>query len=538
MSARSVFDAWGKRALLGLALALFPLHGLAESWRDDSTPWQDPLQTLPVALRLSPTLSLAPELQQRAAVLAWPAPLASGVSPRAVVEAGVGPCLPREGDTPSHRQQALALLQAAQSKLLPEPEFDADERPWLTLATAIELTLCHSPQVRTSANAIAQQAAQLGLARSAYWPRLQFGATRQRSEMGADSVWVNRQHAVLSWRLWDFGSRSARTDAAQAQLQAALLMQDASVREALADMLQSYGQVQVAQAKLKTQLSLRPLAERNLQAVRRREQGGAASANEALQARAALARIELEISRSQGELETVQARLSHLLGLPPGTAYRVQAEREVEMAVSSSQEDAESLWSRSLDDWLDQALQQHPAIQAARAQWQSAQAQLQAVQAEGLPTVDINVGHYRHGRPDTAVAAGSLGRENLIGLSLNFPLFEGFAHTYKVRSAQAELAQKVIDLEATELQTLQDLVVLHAQAKAAFSHLQVARRLFVVSQELAQSAQRQYERGAMDVMQLNQGLSHLQQAQGDLSRSYHDWHQARLRLWLQELAVE
>ena len=182
-------------------------------------------------------------------------------------------------------------------------------------------------------------------------------------------------------------------------------------------------------------------------------------------------------------------------------------------------------------------LHSHPAIQAARTQWQTARANLKAVQSEGLPTIDLNLGHYRNGRPDTAATAGAP-RENVVGLSLNLPLFDGFAHTYKVRTAQTQVEQKAIELQAAEQQTLQDIVQLHAQARAALSNLQAARSLYAISTEAAQSAQRQYERGAADIVQFNQSLANLQQAQGELTRSHTDWNQARLSLWLQETAAD
>lgn len=507
--------------------------GRPSTWRDRINPFQDPLRTEPGPLRQPLAVPLPPDL------LADPPGGAAG-QPSAAggLLSTEWPCATRAtAGSAGSPQQALLLLLNAQSGA----PYPADPSPLLSLPTAIHLTLCHNPQVRASWSAVAQQAAQLGQARSAYLPQLSAGAARQRSRVGYSGVivptqttWATRQHAIVSWRLWDFGARGARVDAAQSQLQAALRSQDTTARQVLGDVLQAYGEAQAARARMLTQRSLLPLAERGVLAAERRKSGGAGSANDQLQAATALARTNLELSRSQGELDKAHARLAYLTGLPPGTAYRTEAAEPLpEPGSPAPGDDPHQLLARSLDEWLAQASQSHPAIQSARAQWQAAQASLKAVQSEGLPTLDFSLAHYRNGRPDMTLT-DSRSRENVVGLTLNIPLFDGFAHSYKVRAAQALVEQKAAELQATEQQALQDIVQLHAEARAALNNLQAARSLFAVSSDAAASSQRQYEMGAADIVQLNQSLGNLQQAQLELARGRTDWNRARLRLWLHE----
>lgn len=510
--------------------------GRPTTWRDRINSFQDPLRTEPGALRQPLVVPLPPDLLAVPPGSARQQLDSSGLLPTE------WPCATRDtAGSAGSPQQALRLLQDAQA----DPPDRAAPSPLLSLPTAIHLTLCHNPQLRASWSAVAQQAAQLGQARSAYLPQLSAGVARQRSRVGfsgvsaaAQNTRATRQHAIVSWRLWDFGARSARVDAAQAQLQAALRSQDATARQVLGEVLQAYGEVQAAHARLATQRGLLPLAERGVQTAERRKAGGAGSANDLLQAAAALARTGLELSRSQGELDKTQARLTYLIGLPPGTAYRTEVAEPVPGQGSPvPRDDPHQLLARSLDEWLAQASQNHPAILAARAQWQAAQASLKAVQSEGLPTLDFNLAHYRNGRPEVTLT-DSRSHENVVGLTLNIPLFDGFAHSYKVRAAQALVEQKAIELQATEQQALQDIVQLHAEARAALNNLQAARNLFAVSSDAAASSQRQYEMGAADIVQLNQSLGNLQQAQMELARGRTDWNKARLRLWLQEASAQ
>jgi len=449
---------------------------------------------------------------------------------------------------PNNAQQALHTLRAGGDSAIPV----------LSLPLAIQLALCHNPQLRATWSQIAQQAAQLGQARSAYLPQLNAGVSRLRSKVGYPgsnlpdaSTETTARNAALNWRLWDFGARGARVEAAQAQVDAALMSQNATLRKVMADLLAAYADAQAAQARRFTQRQLLPLAERNVLSAQRRQAGGAGSANDSLQARAVQARIELEQSRAEGDWRKAQAQLVLQTGLPPGTAFepsppwpsstpeitgRLEApparadESQGEPAGPLS-ESTERLLAKTLDDWLDDARQNHPAIAAARLQLAAAQAALKAARADGLPTIELSLGHYVDGRPNQSLNAYH-SRETFRGITLNLPLFDGFANRYKIRAAQGAVEQKAIEWQATEQQTLQELAQVHAEAHAALGNLRAAANLTRAANAAAQSAQRQYEHGALDILQLNQSLIAWQQALEELTRCQVEWGRARIRLWL------
>lgn len=551
----------------------WPQAADASGWRDRLTPWQDPARTRPARLEqpLNKLLDAPPPPDLMALP---PAPPASGLDcgpPDGGPGSAAAPA--RAAASPQHSQWALQTLLSGQ------PDAPAGQPPLLTLPAAMHLALCHNPQVRATWPAIAQQAAQVGQAQSGRWPQVSAGLARQRSRVSygpsdvpSHTTWATSKNAVIAWRLWDWGARSARTAAAQAQLQAALYTQDATVHQTLTELLQTWGRAQAAQTRLHTQQTLAPLASRTVQAARRRQAGGAGSAHDTVQAQAAQARIQLELSRAQGEYAEAAARLAYLTGLPAAQPLRLQdvfpagseeggADSADDIGLSADADadgqtaapeagapaahdpdqpadlgHASSPALPPLPDWLEQARQRHPAILAARAQWQAAQEALRAAQSEGLPTLDLNLAHYRNGRPNNAITA-SRTHENVLGLSLTVPLFDGFASTYKVRAAQAQAEQKYIEYQAAQEQTLQTLAQLHTQTRSAWQNLRLARQLWRLSMQAAQSTHRQYAAGAADITQLNQSLTQLQQAQLDLSQTLTEWNRARLSLWLQEAAI-
>ena len=257
----------------------WPQAADASGWRDRLTPWQDPARTRPARLEqpLNKLLDAPPPPDLMALP---PGPPASGLD---CGPQGGGPgsaaAPARAAASPQHSQWALQTLLSGQ------PDAPAGQPPLLTLPAAMHLALCHNPQVRATWPAIAQQAAQVGQAQSGRWPQVSAGLARQRSRVSygpsdvpSHTTWATSKNAVIAWRLWDWGARSARTAAAQAQLQAALYTQDATVHQTLTELLQTWGRAQAAQTRLHTQQTLAPLASRTVQAARRRQAGGAGSA--------------------------------------------------------------------------------------------------------------------------------------------------------------------------------------------------------------------------------------------------------------------
>lgn len=94
----------------------------------------------------------------------------------------------------------------------------------LSLADVVEYALCNNPQTReTWANAKAQ-AAQLGIAESAYLPTLSSSASTSRNRSAtAGQQNINSQSSAglsLNYLLYDFGSRGAALENAEETLNA------------------------------------------------------------------------------------------------------------------------------------------------------------------------------------------------------------------------------------------------------------------------------------------------------------------------------
>lgn len=398
--------------------------------------------------------------------------------------------------------------------------------PELSLETAIDLAMCSNPQVRAAWAAIKVQAGAVGEARAAYLPTLAGSVSRlddrtwfPGSTNAATHTLGNTVYAALTWRLLDFGGRAANLSAARSLLEAASATHDAALQKTLTAVIQAYFDVQTAQASLVAKQEAVSIATETLQTARRKEQRGAGSNGDTLQAETTRARASLDRSRAEGDLNKAKAVLVYAMGMPPGSAVNV---------IGLGPPKAGELGT-SLANWLKQAQQSHPAIEAARAQIEAARARADVARSEGLPSLDLSASFYQNGRPGQGLNSTQT-RERLVGVTLNLPIFEGFARAYKIRGADALVEQRAAELMDVEHRVAMDVVQAYSDAAAALRNLEASDALLRTAQSSLASSQRRYEKGAADVLEILSIQKALADAQQERIRCVSEWRSASLRV--------
>jgi outer membrane protein len=403
----------------------------------------------------------------------------------------------------------------------------ANQMQELTLVQAVNVALCRNPQVRGTWAAIKVQAAAVGEARAAYWPTLSASTSRIRDRMSyPESAQLDTEmysstiYANFNWRLFDFGARSANQHAANALLDAALANQDALLQKTLSAVIGAYFDAQTGLAAWQARQKNEELAGLTLGAAQRRQAGGAGAQSDALQAATAFAKARLERSRAYGSYQKALSVLVYSLGIPAGS----------EVTLAPDLHDPQDHLQQDLGQWIALAQAQHPSLIAARAQLQAAQEKVTATQAEGLPTLDFMANQYENGRPNQGLTSSST-KESVVGVTLNVPLFEGFARTYKVRGAQAQVEQKAADLQDIEHQVLMEVVKTHADAISALGNLEASADLLEAARAALASVQRKFDKGAADMLEVLGTQAALSDAQQQRIQCQAEWRSARLRLF-------
>ncbi|TXD63274.1 TolC family protein [Ralstonia sp. TCR112] len=405
------------------------------------------------------------------------------------------------------------------------PSGTAMEHP-LTLSEAVDLALCNNPQIKAAWAAIKIQAGAVGEARAAYLPTVTstLSQLHTRNEFPGrpeanNSTDGHTLYAGLNWRIFDFGTRAANREAANALLVAAMTSHDAALQKTLAAVVGAYFDVLTSHAAVSARAEATKLAQDTLDATERREKKGAAGQSDTLQARTALAKAQLAEQRARADDNKAVAVLVYAVGLKPGAPIQLAETRDVSSTDGVG----------DLQGWLDDAMTRHPAIAAARAQLDAARAKVRQVRDEGLPTIDLTGNVYQNGYPNQGLQ-GTRSTVTTVGVTLTVPLFEGFARTYKVQGAAAQVEQSAAQYEDTEHQILSDVVKTHADAVSALSNLEASDTLLKSAQAALVSSERRYAKGAADILELLSTQSALSDALQERVRCVSEWRSARLRL--------
>lgn len=427
------------------------------------------------------------------------------------------------GSLPNVIERGMAL--PGDRETLPCP-VQKDFAAPLALADAVDLALCNNPQIKAAWAAIKVQASAVGEARAAYLPTLSGTLSRLRTHtayLGADvpatTTYGNRITGTLAWRLFDFGGREAGREAANSLLAAAIASHDAILQKTLAAVVQAYFDAQSAQALLTAKDQNEAIAGTTLATAQRRESRGVASHSDTLQAATASAKASLDKNRAMGAYQKALAVLVYAMGVMPQT----------HLILADDLKDQAELSARSLESWLAIAENTHPGILAARAQWAAAKQKIVATRSDGLPSVDFSANYYQNGYPGQGLTTTE-SRVGTLGLTLNFPLFEGFSRIYKTRGAEAQAQQREAELQDTKHNLLMEVVKTYADATASLRNLKAAHRLAEAAQESLDSSRRRYDKGAADILEILNAQAALSDAQQERICSLAEWRSARLRL--------
>jgi outer membrane protein len=406
-----------------------------------------------------------------------------------------------------------------------------------TLQEAIERALCNNPDTRNAWTIIKQRAAAVGVSKAAYLPTLSFSGqsvhddsvTRVRNlpELSTNySTVVQSGELSLGWVLYDFGGRRAALNNAKALLIAAQANDDAVLQQTFADTAKAYYAAQAAREQLGADAAIAADAKNSFDAARQRVEQGAGPNTESYQAETAFDQAVLTQNRDKGQALALQGELAQMVALPPDTVLNLGG---VEASV-----EPDHAFQQSVTALMAQAELDHPAIVAAEKELQAADAGVTQAQAQGRPTIKL-VGQYSENNQPVQAGLGfpnypATGHDAYIGVQASIPLFAGFATTYQVRQARAEVEQQAVALDKTKQQVALQVWKSYQVLQTDTQNLSVSERLQTVANQAWESAQRRYRSGAGTILELLSTQTALAQARQQRVEALTAWRYDRLAL--------
>ncbi|MGE5625170.1 MAG: TolC family protein [Bacillota bacterium] len=372
------------------------------------------------------------------------------------------------------------------------PHFDQP----LTLVQLTDLALKNNPSTKLAWAEIRNSEAGLELARAGYWPQLELDYSLSRAKQ-TTAGGVSNPAATsygpslsLSWLLWDFGTRSGRTDAAKFALTASQLDANQTMQDLILTVEQDYYQVLGLQALQDADAQSVQDASANLDAANQRRGAGLATLGDVYQAEAALATAQLALQTAAGQLAVARGQLAVAVGYDADTPLPL-ATLEKAVAARMPDENVRAL--------LEKAGGARPELLAAKAQEQQALASLEAADGQGWPTLGLS---GSTGRTTTRLADGTstTNRNWNAGLSLSFPLFTGFANRAESRQAQSQVdiaqANTQALVQAVQLEVWQAYQNMHT----AVSTLDTAAAGLKSAQQAADVTNARYKNGLDSIL--------------------------------------
>jgi TolC family type I secretion outer membrane protein len=407
---------------------------------------------------------------------------------------------------------ALGTMALAQT-VPPPPAMPAIPPPGstVTLAQAIDIALANNPQTRTAwLEARAAQFA-LGSARSAYYPEVDVLASATRSRApGSSSTTTIAPSVALNYLLFDFGGRAAEVEQARQTLIAANFGNNTAMQDVVLRVQQQYYALLDAKALLAAQEATLKERRTDLDAAQARHNAGVATVADVLQAKTALSQAELTYESIEGNVRTIEGTLATTLGVPATTRYDFGA-LPLEVPAQQVADDVGKL--------IDEAVKQRPELGSARAVAERARARVQAVRAEGLPTVNAlaSGGETFFGNFGTRVTPYSA------GIALRFPLFTGWRNTFDIKQAETEVQIANEDVRGLEQQIGLQVWTSYFALQTATRRLATSRDLLASAQESANVASERYRAGVGNIIDLLTAEAALEVARAQEVQARADW---------------
>lgn len=386
----------------------------------------------------------------------------------------------------------------------------------LNLLEVVNLALCNNPQTREVWAISRAQAAQVGVSKAGYLPGASLSASASRSKTGgAPSVDQRSVGVTLSYLLYDFGSRAANLENARQLLAAASATQDSTVQAVFLAAVQVFYQEQATLAALDAALESERAAKESFAAAEARYNAGSATPADKLQAQTAYSQATLNRITADGNMKNAQGALANMLGL--------DANRNVSL-VPANTTAMPNDFEGDINALIEEARQRRPDLQAASAQVKAAEASADAARAAGRPSISLTAS------ADQSNIAGINSHGSLLGINLSVPIFSGYAPTYRVRAAEAQVDARNAQLEQLRLQVALDVWTAYQHLTTATQSLRTSADLLSSAEQSQRVALGRYKAGVGSMLDVLNAQSALASARQQRIQSTFDWNTSRATL--------
>ena len=325
-----------------------------------------------------------------------------------------------------------------------------------TLAELIDIAEHNNPSTRMTWERAKQQAAQLGIEKSAYYPVLAAVAAFSDQRIvnpfpkpiaprgyTMDEIPAVQPEVTLQYLLFDFGKREARIDGARAQALIAGANFIQANQQVAFTVASGYYNLITAQERLEAARETLKTAQTTQDAAEERLHNGRSTLPDVLNARAATSQAVFDFESADGDEKIARVTLAEDLGVEPSPNILIDARKNAPLP--------ESL-TLPIEELISRAMADRPDLMAQLAQIRAAEDEIRSAKADYRPQIVLS-GSAAQTAIWPTTDFGQLGYANQptwsASLVIQWKIFDGGARKNQViiaeskkREARDELTDK------------------------------------------------------------------------------------------------
>ncbi|NIA18711.1 MAG: TolC family protein [Simkaniaceae bacterium] len=258
------------------------------------------------------------------------------------------------------------------------------------------------------------------------------------------------------------------------------------------------------------------LAEQHLKDARALYAIGNAAELSVIQAEVRVANAETQVSQAKKNMELTQIMLKRTCGIPLGEKINLTDELDIPI---------EEL--PGYKELSHQLLENQPVLKQLKANQKLMQENILLKKSEFMPSL-LLTGNYSQQLPynDGQFDAGVFRKASSIGISLSYPLFNGFGSKARLDQAKANYQSSGYTYKDTEDALLMELSQLYFSAQEAATRIKAGKKQVSLARRGAEIAESLYQKGMNTDLEYQDAINGLRQAELGLAQAYLEYHTA------------
>ena len=396
----------------------------------------------------------------------------------------------------------------------------ADESITLSLDEALAIALRDNREVRLSQEKLAQEKSKVAEAKSAFWPEISLNttATRTRGLYRKDINSYSFSTGIKQY-LYKGGKTVNTLHKAEYETRAQEAVVDKATSEIALGVKKLFYTLSIAKELTQLNKEILENTKAYLATITARYEKGEVSESEVLKVKVSVSSYESIYEAALNQMHSAIALLKSALYIEEDAVVDIQNGFEYtprEIAV---------------DEAILNALRLRPEIKQYEAQYEADKAQVEITKSENRPTVYGSFDYYSRSTTSLSFSPSKGWQDyNLVGLTLSWPIFDGWATKHKVEQAVSTLKQDSILQEKLKMDIATQVKEAYLSLKSAIAIIEPKKKDIELYTDNLTVAQAQYQKGILSELGLKDAKLKLSVSQFNQKQALYDCLVAKARL--------